>query len=447
MGSNEVLDRGGVGEPSASRRKLSPGPGLSAREVAAHQLARIHRATIEIVAEGGYRTLTVRDLVRRAEVSTRAFYEHFSGKEDCFLDAYDKLARRAMRRLVASQSGGWEWRTRARLILDEFIRWLDAAPGASRLALVDVYAATPASLEHAYKAERTFEDLLSRCLARPPGGVTVPPLIIEGVVGGIASIARRRLLSGRQGELHACGDELTEWALGYVDKAAVHLAQLDRRSVWDDTTQPSRSALPSGGDRALILAAVADLTVDKGFAYLTVPRIHSKAWISRRRFDLHFDDVETCFLAALEQRSADVVARATRAKAAAASRGGGVYRAVAAFCDHVSADPFLATVCLGNDFPFGPNGRRSRDRLISTLVETLTDGAPPQARNDIVLEASAGAVWSVFRRYVARTTPPQAKVTATLSYLASAPILGSTAALAAILTEQHSSPRPLARRQ
>jgi AcrR family transcriptional regulator len=47
--------------------------GMAARDVAARQLARIHSATIGIVAEQGYAGLTVRDVVSYAEVSTRHF--------------------------------------------------------------------------------------------------------------------------------------------------------------------------------------------------------------------------------------------------------------------------------------------------------------------------------------------------------------------------------------
>lgn len=68
---------------------LSPGPGMAAKDVAAHQLTRIHNATVGIVAERGYEALMVRDVVSYAEVSTRAFYELFGGKEDCFLQTYE----------------------------------------------------------------------------------------------------------------------------------------------------------------------------------------------------------------------------------------------------------------------------------------------------------------------------------------------------------------------
>jgi hypothetical protein len=66
---SKALDasREGNGQAPASRRKLSPGPGLAAQQVAAHQLARIHDATIQIVAKHGYRTLKVRDIVAGAD--------------------------------------------------------------------------------------------------------------------------------------------------------------------------------------------------------------------------------------------------------------------------------------------------------------------------------------------------------------------------------------------
>ena len=89
----KALEAGGDGDGqvSASPRKLPPGPGRPAKQVAAHQLARILAATTGIVAEQGYGALKVREVVGYAEVSTRAFYEHFSSKEDCFLQTYELI--------------------------------------------------------------------------------------------------------------------------------------------------------------------------------------------------------------------------------------------------------------------------------------------------------------------------------------------------------------------
>ncbi len=422
-------------ETFARRRKLSPGPGLDAREVAAHQLARIHEATIQIVAEHGYRGLKVRDVAGRAQVSTRAFYEHFASKEDCFLQTYELITRRATRRIVAAQAGERDWRLRTRLVFEEFARELEQEPTAARLALVDVYAAGDAALARAWRAERSFEGVLAEALARAPGGIVVPPLIVEGMVAGVATVSRSRLLAGEVADLASGGGELVAWATSYPGKPAGRLSDLDGRSVWRDT---ALSALAEAGkprsprgDRDLILAAVAELASARGYGGLTAPRIRSKASVSRRKFEAHFEGVEDCYLAALDQHAAEAMAQAVRAQTAAAGPPGGVYRAIAALCDQIARDPFLARVCLSGDFPPSPNGARSRRRLGDAIVEMLTAGGNrPTPLSD---EAITGATWSLFHHHVLRD---RTKISATLAYLVLAPAIGPAAAVEAIEREQ-----------
>jgi AcrR family transcriptional regulator len=441
-----TTDRARPALASESRRKLRPGPGLSAQDVATHQLGRIHGAMIELVAEHGYQALKVRDLVHRAGVSTRAFYEHFSSKEDCFLQTHDLISRRATRRIVGAQSGERDWRRRSRLVFEEFAREIENQPGGARFALIETYAAGEVPLARAWRAERIFEGMLAESLARSPDGIVVPPMIVEGVVAGIAGVSRNRLLTGRVADLHGSSNELLDWALSYADKAAGKLAELDRGSVWRDTTlEPPASSSsggdgepwPSTGDRALILTAVSELAVEKSYACITTPRIRSKAGVSRRKFDAHFDGVEDCYLAALEQKAGEAFAHASRAQTAAADWPGGAYRAIAALCKHVSRDAFLAKVCLTDDFPPGPNGARSKKRLLVAAAELLNDSVPASARpSSLAIEALRGAVWSLFHHYVIRDWSPHREVSATLSYLILAPVLGAPAAISAIQAEQ-----------
>lgn len=445
MGNDALEASGdGSGQAAAPGRKLSPGPGLAAPEVAAHQLARIHDATTGIVAEQGYQALNVRDVVRCAEVSTRAFYEHFGSKEDCFLQTYELISRRATRRIIAAQAGEPDWRKRARLVLKEFLRELEREPNSARLALLEVYAAGDASLSRAWRAERIFEGMLAESFARPPRGVTVPPMVIEGIVAGIVSVTRSRLRTGKVRSLRNSNDDLVDWALSHVDPAAVELADLDRQTVWRDTTlEPSPAPSlngdvepwPATGDRALILTAVADLATAHGYAKLTAARVRSAAGVSRRKFDAYFDGLEDCYLAALEQRAGGALAQASRAQAAASSWPGGVYRAIAALCDHVALDPFLARVCLNSDFPPGPDSARSRERLITAIADLISN-VSHSAQSSLVAEASIGAIWSLFHHHVIRDWALRRQISATLSYLAVAPVVGASPAVAAIRTEQ-----------
>lgn len=444
------LSTNGDGQP-ALRRKLSPGPGMAAKDVAAHQLARLYRATIDLVAKHGYESLKVREIVRQAEVSTRAFYEHFSSKEDCFLRTYELISSRATRRIIAAQLNEADWRKRPRLIFDAFAGELERDPDGARYTLIEAYAAGDACLEQVWRAERLFEGMLAEAFARAPAGVTVPPLIVEGMVAGIAAISRRRLREGKVENLREVSEDLVSWALSYPHERAVELSSLDRQTVWRDTSlellAPSSvggqaESWSSTGDRALILAAVAELAAKDGYASLTSARIRSTAGVSRRKFDAYFDDLEDCYLAALDLHAGEAVAQAARALAAGRSWPGGVYRAISALCDHVAGDGLLARVCLVDDFPPGPNGERARRRLTNAVAELLSDGEQTWKRpSSLLAETTTGAVWSLFHHHVVRDWSMHRQVASTLSYVALAPVVGPSTALRAIRTEQRREER------
>jgi len=412
---------------------------MAAQDVAAHQLARIHNATVGIVAEDGYEALKVRDVVRYAEVSTRAFYELFHSKEDCYLQTYDLIMRRASRRIMAAQADEPDWRKRPQLALEEFIRGVDSRSQDARLALVEAYAAGAVSLEHAWKAEWIFCEMLADSFAREPSGVVVPPLVVEGIIGGVIQVARDRLLAGKTAQLQSESEELVGWALSLADPLSVVLLELDRQPVWRNTAlEPLPSAgdawAPANGDRALILKATAEMAATKSFAQLTAPRIRSAAHVSRSKFEAYFDDVEDCYLNAIDQHAGEALAQAARAQSAARSQTGGAYRAIVALCEYVANDPFLARVCFYDDFPPSASGARSRRRLITALMELLGDSVPEMSPT--VSEASAGALWSLFHHHIIRDWARRREISATLSYLALAPTIGAPAALAAIRGEQ-----------
>ena len=429
-----------------AQKKLSPGPGRLRKEVAAHQLTRIHRALIDVVAEQGYKALKIRDVVSRAEVSTRAFYELFGSKDDCFLYSYDRLTRRATRQMLAAQAGEPDWRRRASLIFDEFARQTAQDPKGARLVLIDVYRADSACADRAWHAQRAFEEVLGECLARAPQGVTLPRLIVEGIVAGIAGVARDCLASGRPAVLQGQKGEIVGWALRYADSSTVELAALDGGSVWRDTMLESPSVRPipskglrerAGRDYALILKRTAELAAKNGYSALTVERIRTEANVSRREFRAHFDDVEACYIAAFEQRTEEAMAQAARAQAAARTWAGGIYRAITAYWDQVSGDPFLAQAFLSRDFPTGSPGARSRKRIMKAVADQLVESIPYDKRpSGLELEASMHADWALFQHHLSPKGSSRRNLSATLAYLLLAPAIGSRAALFEIANEQ-----------
>jgi AcrR family transcriptional regulator len=117
--------------------KLKPRPGRAGRDVKRDQRARLYRATIELVAERGYKNLTVTAIARTAGVANRTFYENFQGKEDCFLRTYEAIVRSAVRGILAAQHRERDLQAKVTTGMDAFLTAVAENPKAAHLVLVE----------------------------------------------------------------------------------------------------------------------------------------------------------------------------------------------------------------------------------------------------------------------------------------------------------------------
>ncbi len=450
MGNQSVLAERSpdprVGARAASSRcapypQLHPGPGLSHDEVASHQRARIYAAMIELVAECGYGAVTVLELARLAGVSKHTVYEHFpGGKQECFRCTYDLIAWRACKRVGAAQKDCRDWRERLHLAFSAWAGEIAREPKAAHLALVEAFTAGPAALERMRHAEGLFETMIEQSFASAPDAIVVSPLIVKGIVAGVHRVARARLLAGCAHELPGLADELLEWMLCFHCQEATALARLDDPPSLHLAAPESHAV--SGGpapgdDRARILEAVARLAFEEGYGELTAPRIRSAAGVSRKRFDQHFEDVQGCFIAALEHLTDRALAQVAPVGAAAHTWPGGLHRALGALCAHIAADPVFARLAFIEVFAPGADGMLCRARVITDVAESLRMSAPAGQRpSELAAEASVGAVWGIVHRHVASGRAYQLpSVTAVLSFLALAPAVSGQHAVEAITAE------------
>jgi AcrR family transcriptional regulator len=420
------LERATPVEAGGSPGKLKPGPGRSAAEVADHQRARIHRALIESVAERGYGDVSVRGLVRAAGVSSKTFYERFSGKEECLLSAHRDVARRMLRRVAATQAGASSSRERiSRAVATLALEW-SRDPQAARLMLIDVYTAGPAARKQGRRMCRSIESQLD--------DTTLAPFIVEAVVAGLIRIARARLLEGRPEELAELGGDLGQWALTYHNCHTTQLHKLDH-DVGDDGEEERWGT--AGGDLPLLLSATAKLVVTEGWENVTTARILATSGVSRRSLEAHFDGPEDCVFAVFESKAAEVTAAVARARASG-ERGHGAYRATAALCARVAGDEFLAGLCFGEMAALGGRGVQRQERLVSALANSIVGReALRSRRDDLSLEASAGAVHGILKNRVAAGLRQWInRLIPALSYLTLAPEIGPSAAVEVLKSER-----------
>jgi AcrR family transcriptional regulator len=175
--------------PAEIPRRLPPGThGLDRDVVEASQRTRLLEAVGRAVAERGYAAATIDDVVRRAGVSKKTFYDHFADKEDCFLAAYEAASEELLERVQEAHAGGGDWIERTRAGITAYLRWLAADPALARVYLVEVAAAGPRALERRERLRDRYAELV-----RERRSSDLPFEVFHAVVAAVDDVVVRHI--------------------------------------------------------------------------------------------------------------------------------------------------------------------------------------------------------------------------------------------------------------
>jgi AcrR family transcriptional regulator len=171
-------------------RSLPRGRHAAAREVVlASQRGRLLEAMAACVAEQGYAATTVAQVVARAGVSRKTFYEHFTDKRACFLAAWETGVEILLGQLaaVAEQTAGWRERLRAGT--EAFLEVLAAEPAFARSFMIEVLSVGDEALARRAEIHGRFADVLAEthALAVAQGAPLgpVPPWVFRAGAGAV----------------------------------------------------------------------------------------------------------------------------------------------------------------------------------------------------------------------------------------------------------------------
>jgi AcrR family transcriptional regulator len=159
------------------------------------QRARLLAAMTEVAAERGVANVTVADVVERAGVSRRTFYELFEDREACFLAALDDGLARVSRVVFDAYDPEAKWAERLRSALTALLVFLDTEPGVGRLLVVESLGAGPAALERRSRLLAHVVAAVDEGRREARAGAGVTPLTAEGAVGAVLSVTHARLLA------------------------------------------------------------------------------------------------------------------------------------------------------------------------------------------------------------------------------------------------------------
>lgn len=195
-------------------QRLPPGRhSVPTEEVARQQRERLMAGMLDAIGEQGYVATSVADVLARAGVSRRTFYEHFSDKEDCFLQAYDHVVRiltEAIREVVADLS---DWRAAIRDGLQLLLVTVAEHPRLARACIVEILAVGPEGMRHREAAMAPFQGLFEAGHQAVAGAAPLPPTVAETLVGGILETITARVMRGEADQVPRLLDDLYYWSL------------------------------------------------------------------------------------------------------------------------------------------------------------------------------------------------------------------------------------------
>jgi AcrR family transcriptional regulator len=451
-----MMARGSKARATGSARSLPRGPHLLSREqVAANQRMRIMKAMVDVVGERGYGATTVADLTGAAGVSRKAFYQHFTNKDECFLATYDAIVQDGFDRVASASRGPGKLRQQLGSGLDVLFELaIDHAP-MQRLVLIEVAALGPAGIERRERLVGSYEALLRENLgvAPRPGPIRNP--LLRAIVGGFLRLLYTHVQRRAQQRLPELIPDLVRWSFSYLPPPEAMNAIADPRplrprsdlvggrapgslSPWSTssrgrsgyrTPNVSRSFLVHS-QRERVLDAIAQLSAEQGYGHIKVDDIVERAAVSLQAFYEHFADKEDAFLVAYEVGHGKSRAIVERAYDAAPDWPHGVAAGITALLEFLASEPAFAHMALLDALIATPRTAERSNRGVRDYVELLLTGfeQAPEAQRppDLTIEAVAGGLFELCLTYALQHHVSElAELAPRAIYLALAPFIGT----------------------
>jgi AcrR family transcriptional regulator len=137
---------------------------------------------------------SVADVVARAHVSRRTFYEFYADRDECFLATYEWGLRRGAAEMYAAYVRESRWQDGVRAALAALLGLLEREPALARLCIVYVLGASNSVQRRRMQAIETVCEFIDRGRLESGCRIEPPEMAAEGVVGAVLAVVHARLL-------------------------------------------------------------------------------------------------------------------------------------------------------------------------------------------------------------------------------------------------------------
>ncbi|MGO9490064.1 MAG: TetR family transcriptional regulator [Solirubrobacteraceae bacterium] len=410
---------------------------------------------IELCAERGYLNFSVAEVASTAGVSSKTFYQLFSDKEDCLLDAYRQSAQSLLSDVQPVADDG-DWSRAAQTALEELLAALQRNPTAGRLLLVEALAGGARVRHERERVLGLFEQRARQFLdSRSPEENTLD-LPATALIGAVRGLVSRQLRTHNEDTLPLLVEDLLAWIQSYAC-ASAH----QRWSTGPRSSLPARAARTRAADRAIvppeklprgrhrlpaaviarshrerIIHATAKAISERGYADATVTEIVTAAHISREVFYDHFSSKQDAYLAAQQYATQQILEACTTAYFSGTSWPERVWNALSALIELLVANPQLAQLRLVECYAAGPAAIEQTEALKRASTIFVQEGfSMPSAKDlpPIAAHAVVGYIFEEFYTHVSCGTLSQLpRLLPRMTYVATAPFIGPSKSIEAI---------------
>jgi AcrR family transcriptional regulator len=183
--------------PPALARKSVKRRQISQKVRGAERRAQVLERLIDVFAKRGYQAATVDHLIAGGKVSMGSFYSDFEGKEDCFVQVYDRVMADLGERLEAAVPAEADWATQAVLAVRTVVEYAAERPMAARVVLIEAQTGGRLALDRYNGTLREASSFLRKGRSEPGTTADYPESFEDTTVSGLTWLLQSRLATER----------------------------------------------------------------------------------------------------------------------------------------------------------------------------------------------------------------------------------------------------------
>ena len=193
--SSPVIGDGGVPVSRGARRDQIGGSSFRRDQLVEVQRSRILAGAVQAVSERGASNIAIAEIVQRAGVSRRTFYDLFADRDDCLAATFEDVLGVAEASVLAATQDQDGWLARLRAGVNAFMFFLDEQPQLGRFLVCDSLTGGRVLAEWRAGVVARLVAFVDEGRDQTAQAAQVPSMQANGSVGGVLAILQNLLAS------------------------------------------------------------------------------------------------------------------------------------------------------------------------------------------------------------------------------------------------------------